>query len=181
MEESQKKFEKFVKPNTVEIVFGVIVIIIGAAGFVYGIISKLNNIGILALCFGLLFGIVFIIWGINKKKTYKYNLAEYVRKDDLSDIVEDFETGKRMFNDTLILGKYFLIKQRSGRAIEYSDITKIYQLVKGSGERGKRVIQIQTIDKKKYEICRVPIHNANNNDLSRLLGYITAKNNNIQM
>ena len=71
MEESQKKFEKFIKPNTVEIVFGVIWIIIGAAGFVYGIISKLTNIGILALCFGLLFGIVFIMWGINKKKTYK--------------------------------------------------------------------------------------------------------------
>ena len=180
-EEIRKSFEKYIKPNTVEIVFGIILIIIGIAVFVYGILIELMQIGLLFLGYGLLFGIVFIVWGVVKNNTYKKNLESYVKKDDLPDILEDYEKGKKMFDDTLILGKYFIIKKGSGIAIEYSEVKKFYQLVKGSGERGKRIIQIQTLDKKKYELCRVPIHNAHNNDLSRLLGYISAKNNNIQM
>lgn len=180
-EEVKKKFEKFIKPNTVEVVFGVVLIIIGIAGFVYSIISDIIPIGILSLSAGLLFGIVFIAWGAVKKNKYKKNLEKFNKNDDLPDILEDFENGRKMFKDTLILGKYFIIRKNSGTAIEYSEISKLYQLVKGSGERGKCIIQIKTVDKKKYDLCKVPIHNPNNNDLSRALGYITAKNRNIQL
>ena len=180
-DEVTKKFKKFIKPNTVEIVFGIILIVVGIGGLVYGFLSGIIQIGILTLSGGLLFGIVFILWGIIKKNKYKKNLARFEKNGDLPDIVDDFQNGRKMFKDTLILGQYFVIRKNSGTAIEYSEIKKLYQLVKGSGERGKCIIQIQTEDKKKYDLCSVPVHNTNNNDLSRALGYITARNRNIQL
>lgn len=181
--ENRSSLEKYLKPSPKAIVWGVIFIILGiAAGVVQFLFGDVVMLGVVWIAFGVIIGSILIAVGALQGNKFKKKMDEFDKNGDLQDILYDFETGKKIFNGSLILGKYFLISKRSGTVVEYSDIDKLYQLVKGYGARAKRVIQVKTVDKKKVNLCRIPISGSKTNEeLGKALGLITAKNRNIQL
>lgn len=181
--EDRVKLEKYIKPSPKQYVFGIILMIAGAAALAVEIVMfDQLMLGIVWLGFGVILGSIFIAVGAIKGSLFKKRMDELDKKGDLPDVLYDFQTGKPMFNGSLILEKYFLISKKSGDVVEYCDIEKLYQLVKGNGSNAKRIIQIRTVDKKKINLCKIPVSGSKvGEELGKVLGLITAKNRNIQL
>ena len=180
--ESRKSFEKYIKPSPKAIVFGIFLIIAGAAAFALELFNHRAAFGIIWLAFGLVLGSIMIFLGVMNNNKFKQTLEQFEKNGDIDDILYDFENGRKLFGGSLIMGQYFLISKKSGTVVEYSEIDKLYQLVKGTGERAKRIIQVRTTDKKKITLCKIPVSGSKTSEeFGKLLGYITAKNRNISL
>ncbi len=180
--ESRKSFEQYIKPSLKATVFGILVMIAGGGAFALELINHRASFGVIWLAFGLGIGSLLIVYDSLKTKKFKKTLEQFEKNGDIDDIMYDFENGRKMFNGALILGQYFLISKKSGTVVEYSEVDKLYQLVKGTGERAKRIIQIRTTDKKKINLCKIPVSGSKTSEeLGKVLGYITAKNRNISL
>lgn len=180
--DSRKKFIKFIKPSPKAYIWGIALIIVGAAALGLCMFDGDMQLGIIMFCIALVMGLILIAFGVMQSSKFKKYIAEVDKKEDMPDILDDFETGKVIFDGALIVGRYFLISKRSGAAVEYSEIEKLYQLVKGGGSSSKRIIQIKTVDKKKLTLCRIPLHGSKySEELGKLLGLITARNKNLSL
>lgn len=183
-EKTLKKLKKFIRPPHKEYVLAALMTLIGAFCILGATevgdsnketIAYLIGIGIIVLLGG-----GSILEGVLKARRWKKRLKQIEKNGAIHELLSDFENGGKAFNNSLILGRSFLIGKKTGAVFTYSEIVKIYQLIHfTNGIEDKRMLKIDTAEKKGIDLCRVPLGDKADEEIQRIIGYITSVNNGV--
>ena len=172
--------ERFIKYNKNKGIFILIFGIFFAAISVYALTAAVTISSLLMCIFGVLLGVFLIIVYFVDEKNYKKQINDVMSGSKKTTLIADFESGTHAFNDKLIVGQNWLIGNRTGLFIEYSEIRQIYQTIhKTNGIEDGREITVVDENGKRKTLCRLKMRGKSNSELESFFDFLHQRNPNI--
>lgn len=134
------------------------------------------------LSVGIILFIILFIYIQYKASTLKKLIDDIEARGELLILLNDFETSGRAFNDSLRVGRSYLIGKGKGTIICYHDIVRIYQYIhKTNSVEDSRALRVQTVENKTIDLCKLPLRGAADDEVMHFFSYIKNMNNNIKL
>lgn len=184
MDNKKKALFNYLKPSpTLPVIYlcaGIIFLIRAVCMGIFG-----NGESIIRIIMVCVVGMIFIaVFGAYSFSTsaIKRLINDVEDKGYLPQLLNDFETGGKAFNDTLRLGQMFLIGKGTGSIVSYRKIKRIYQsLHKVNSPKEKPSLMIEVENNLTFALCEIPQKGQANDEVSQVLAYIKNMNNDIQI
>lgn len=180
-EQALSELKKFVNPRG-KAGGSIIAAVVLAAYIVYRGI-KLNNTKACLVALGF---VILVAGGsrlASHVQTKKLNnrLNNIEQAGAMPTLLNDFQNGRKILKDKLILGNVFLIGYGVCNVIAYSEIRKVYQTVHSTNRiEDKRTLNIETVDGKIITLCKLSLRGKDEEEVDRLISHMMSFNGNIQ-
>lgn len=176
---SYKKLIRYAKPRYYLHRISILFIFAGALMVAVGFQNDWSNF-ICGILIVLLLGGGCMTAGIWQHRQFRKKLQSIEQSGRGESLLNDFENAGRAFSGSLILGDEFVIGKRTGNILTYGEIDRIYQFIPEHQER-HRYLNVDTQSSRKLMLCSIPLGSMGDSELNSVIGYVTAKNPNIQV
>ena len=169
MENEKKEFIKYNKPTTTYIVIGfgafftLLVILCGSE------LSTFTHIG------GFILGVGLIVGGIYEIVKFNNMIKSFEENGKMVTILSDFRNGTKAFDGKLIIGQTWLIGNKTGTILQYSDVVRFYQTIHKTNyiEDGRTVTAV-TKDGKRVQLCNLKTRGKSSDELDYFFSFISS-------
>ncbi len=169
MENEKKEFINYNKPTTTYIAIGfgafftLLVVLCGSE------LSAFTHIG------GFILGIGLIAGGIYEIVKFNNMIKSFEENGKMVTILSDFRNGTKAFDGKLIIGQKWLIGNKTGTILQYSDVVRFYQTIHKTNyiEDGRTVTAV-TKDGKRVQLCNLKTRGKSSDELDYFFSFISS-------
>ena len=169
-----EELKKFMKP-------GIGLIIVGAIFVVLGILCAIFAFSwpiLIIVAFG---GIITFV-GISEQKKFKDYIQQLTGSGEINQVLADFNGGRKMIKDSLILGHTYLIGKGQGNVVRYNEIRQIYQHVTRRNfiESSRKLVYVGP-DGKPHDLVDLPLRDKAKDEVIQIMVIVQSKNPNVKL
>ena len=166
--------KKFMKP-------GIGLIIVGAIFLLVGIACAIG-----AFSWPVLFvvgmGGVILFVGIKSQTDFNNYIRQLTDSGEIDQVLADFNGGRRMLKDSLILGNTYLIGKKQGTVVRYSEIRQLYQhITKRNFVESSRKLVYVSADGKVHDLVDLPLRDKAKDEVIQIMVIVQSKNPNVKL
>ena len=169
MEIEKKEFIKYTKPTTTYIAIGF------GAFFTLLVIICGNELTTFTHIGGFILGIGLIVGGIYEIVKFNNMIKSFEENGKMITILSDFRNGTKAFDGKLIIGQTWLIGNKTGTILQYSDVVRFYQTIHKTNyvEDGRTVTAV-TKDGKRVQLCNLKTRGKSSDELDYFFSFISS-------
>lgn len=171
----KEALEKYLYPKVSGLVVGSVFLVLG----IFGAMIE-SSIPIFLIC-----ALVAAIFSAEPGMCFlkmKQFLKTCESNNTLSEVLQDFNSGKSMLNRHIRLGNKYIIGRGGSVATKYDEIVRVYEYVhKTNFAVDQHALMVETKSDSRRILCRLPLKNVSNNDLLKVYAIIKSKNKSVEI